>query len=464
MKKPTNALTTTKREKFLYAIGDCGGTVMLMFISSYLTLYYTDSIGLAAAYAGSMMLVCRIFDGVSDLIVGALVDSTHTRWGKARPWFVLSILPMAVAYVMMFMVPANMSEGAMKAYTFITYFLVTVVFYTINNVAYHAMLQRISYTSEDRSVIGSMRSMLSTVAGTIMSMLTPMLIPMLGGEKDQGTWSKLVLIYGGFATFVLLLTALGVKEKNIEVSDDRKSAAPKKEKGHLKEELNILLHTKYFYLLIILVLLYFTSSNLNGMSFYYSRDVIGNLAFMSIGGLVTLFPMVIGILFVPKLFAKLGKQKSMVYGFILATVASLAILINPHSMALNIACMLVRVVGTLPAIVALGTLAGDISDYNQMKLGVRSEGLTSSAFTVGIKIGTGLGAAIVGWMLAAGHYDGAAAAQGQSAINAMIITTAVVPAVMYVLSIIALRFWDLEKYQPEVLAFMSEKLAGGKSE
>lgn len=463
--KENKNLVTTKLEKLMYAIGDSGSTMMLMFISSYMTLYYTDSLGLSAAFAGSMMLVSRVFDGISDIIAGALIDSTHTRWGKARPWFVLSFLPLTVSFAASFMAPASLSETGLKIYTFATYFLVSVIFFTLNNVSYQALLLRISYTSQDRSVISGLRSLLGTIFGTILSVVTPILLPIFGGEKNPGTWSKMVLLYGSIATVFLAITAFGIKEKDIETAQGSDSAeADSKPKSRVLDELKILLKNKYFYLLILLVLLYFTSTNLGGMSYYYARDVIGNIGYLSISGLLGLFPMIVGIMFVPKLFEKFGKRRSMQGGLVISAASSLAIMINPQSMAMNIVFMLIRAVGLLPTIVALGTLAGDISDYNQMKYGARADGLTTSAFCIGVKIGTGLGAAIVGWMLNFGGYDSTLAVQGPSAIRAMVITVAVVPAVMYIISLAALAVWDLENYQSQVQAFLSSHLEKNENE
>lgn len=453
-----NVLNCSVREKVMYSVGDAGGYLILMLISSYLTLYYTDNIGLAAAYAGTMMLVCRIFDGVSDIIVGILIDSTHTRWGKARPWFVLSILPMLISFISVFNIPKGLSVSGLKIYTVVTYFLVTVVFYTINNIAYHAMLQRFSFSSQDRSAVSGVRSIVTIIAGTLASIATPILIPLLGGEKNQHTWTVLVLIYGGISTIFLGITALGIKERLSEQKIEETTDSVAHNKRHIINELKLLLKCKYFYLAIALVLAYTTSSNMTGINYYYARDVIGDTNFLSLGGAVGMIPMIVGTPFIPLLFKKLGKRRTMIGGLIFSTACSLGILINPQSIPINLIFGTLKTVGTLPVIVALATLAGDISDYNHMRNGVRSEGLTTSAYSIGLKLGTGLGAAIVGWMLTFGHYSAELAIQPDSAISAMIITSAVIPAIIYVVSIIILGFWDIEKYQPEVQDFMKKQI------
>ena len=464
-------LKSSFAEKLMYGVGDAGGAILLTFPSTYLTLYFTDSVGLAAAFAGTMMLVCRIFDGLSDVVMGVLIDKTHTKWGKARPWFVLSVIPLVLSFLALFCMPAGLSASGQKIYASVTYFLLTVVFYTINNISYHAMLQRFSLSSTDRSAVSAVRGILCVIFAATMSILTPILIPRLGGESNPGTWRTLVLIWGGFSALCLLITAVGIKEKlsaltvsaeenGIENADSRRRA----NKDELRTALATLLRCPYFYLAGGLSLVSFTSGNMTGINYYYARDVLGDAELMSIMAIITMLPMIAVMPFVPALFNRFGKRKSIMYGLIVATVFSMMILINPRNFILNVVCVIIKSIGTIPLMTAISTLAGDIADYNQMRTGIRSDGVTTSTYSVGVKLGTGLGSAIVAWALAIGHYDGSLAVQASSAINAMIITFAVVPAVIYFIGAILTYFWDIEKYQVEVQAFMAKQKAAAEAE
>ena len=100
----------TWKEIIAFAVGDGGCNLVWTTIGSYLTLYYTDSVGLAAATIGTMMLLTRLLDGISDLIMGSIIDRTHTRWGKARPW-ILAAIPMWITLILIFLAPrALMSD------------------------------------------------------------------------------------------------------------------------------------------------------------------------------------------------------------------------------------------------------------------------------------------------------------------------------------------------------------------
>lgn len=445
-------LKSSKSEKLLYALGDIGCNMIWTFTGSFLTLYYTDSVGLAAAYVGTMMLICRLFDGLSDVVMGIIIDRTKTRWGKARPWILFSAIPLVLAYWALYNVPASMSQGGKSIYAFITYFFLSVVFYTMCNIAYHALLQRFSLSSQDRSVVSTVRTLCATVAILVISLVTPSLLAALGGEKNQQAWTMITLIYGSLAIICLLVTFFGVKEK---LPVEKKEEKEKKVKGETARGLKILLSGRYFYITVFVLFAFYASQG--STSIYFSRDVLGNVNLFGITNMFMMIPMVLGIPFLPAVFKKFGKRNTMLLGMIISVAASLGILIAPQNPVVYIACAAVRQLSLSPLATAAFTLAGDIVDYNQMRTGIRTEGITTSANSLGNKLGSGLGAALLGWLLSWGNYNGALTVQPDSAINAMIIHASVVPAVLMGLAAIAFLFWDLEKYQPEVIAFMEEQ-------
>ena len=106
---------TSAAEKLLYGLGNAGGQCVWTFTGSFLTLYYTDSVLAAAGFVGTMMMLSRFADGVSDIFFGFLIEKTHTKLGKARPWFIASLIPLVASLLMVFNVPDNLSEGATHA-------------------------------------------------------------------------------------------------------------------------------------------------------------------------------------------------------------------------------------------------------------------------------------------------------------------------------------------------------------
>jgi GPH family glycoside/pentoside/hexuronide:cation symporter len=447
-----NGLKSTRAEKLFYSLGDVGGNIVWSFSSAFLTLYYTDSAGLAAAFVGTMMLFCRIFDGLSDVAMGAIIDKTSTRWGKARSWVLFSTVPLALVFLAVYNVPANLGATGKNIYAIVTYFLLSVVCYTANNLAYHAMLPRFSLTSQDRSIVSAVRSIFSMVTIVAVNMVTPMALAKMGGEGKQSAWTAITLIYGGISVISLFIAFLGVKEKLPVDSGDVSN-----QKIPLNRAVKSLLSSRYFYIAVALFLIYFITSGASGIGIYYARDVLGNAGVFGIMSMISILPTLVIAPFVPLLFKRFGKRNTMLSGVLLSTAAAALMLINPRSTALYIVLSLVRTLGGLPLAVGIFTLAGDIVDYNDMKTGIRAEGIATAANLVGQKLGTGLGSALLGWSLAWGNYTAGLAAQPDSAISAMIVMAVIVPLVVFSIAFILLLFWNLDKYQGRIQDYLKNK-------
>ena len=184
--------TTSMLEKLAYAIGDGGVNFIWTFSGSFLAYYYTESVLLSAAFIGTMMLICRIFDGLSDIVMGVIIEKTHTKIGKARPWFGLSIIPLAILFNLVYRVPSGFSASGKTIYAAVTYFAMTVIVYTANNLSFHAMLSRISLDKDDRNKISSIRGIFAVVCGLATIILTNALLATHGGEASQNAWNYVV--------------------------------------------------------------------------------------------------------------------------------------------------------------------------------------------------------------------------------------------------------------------------------
>jgi GPH family glycoside/pentoside/hexuronide:cation symporter len=362
--------------------------------------------------------------------------------------------PFAISLILLFNVPSEFSEGAKNVYVFLTYCFMAVICYTAVNLGYHAMLPRFSLTSQDRSSVSVIRQIVVLIAVLLMTSLTPTLLALFGGEHDQRAWSVVSAIYAVLALVFVLLTFFGVKEKlpvTVAGSDGIV------QKPRLKQSVIMLLSNRYFYISVFLFVAYSLSNGGGGAVIYYARDVLGNANMFALFSIASVVPMVVGMPFVPALFLKFGKRKSMMAGLVAAILAAAAALINPYSVPLVLASLIIRGFGLVPLSGGIFTLAGDIVDFNELKTGIRAEGIATSANSFGSKIGTGLGSALLGWMLAFGKYDGSLTVQPPSAIGAMIMLMHVVPIIIYSVSFVLLAFWNMDQYAAEISAMMKRK-------
>ena len=433
---------TSAGEKLAYALGDLGSNFIWTFCSSWLTLYYTDSVLLAAGMVGTMMLILRLFDGVSDVLFGILIEKTHTKMGKARPWFGASILPLVVTQLLVYNVPSTLSKEAKTIWVIITDFLLTVVFYTINNLSYHAMLSRFSLDPDDRSKVSSVRGIFAFIAGLLLSILTPVILNGNGGSKVQAAWTKTALIFSIICLILQSITFLAIKEKR-DLAEDETNQKPH---GDIKIGLKAMLHTKYFYIsIIVFICTYILNGLVLAAHVYFTRDVLGNADLYSIVAIVSVLSTIVGIAVAPKMFVKFSKRKTLISGSVIYIIGCVIGLIGAGSLLPVLIATAVTGVGLAPYVAGIFTFAPDIVDLLEVQTGERYEGMVTAVNSVGIKVGTGLASAFLGWGLAIGQYNGSLEVQPASVATAETILIYGVPILMCIICIIAMTFWDIQK-------------------
>jgi len=429
--------------KISYSIGDIGCNFVWTFVAGFLILYYTDSVGMSAAFVGTMIFISRVLDGVTDLVMGGIIEKTNTRWGKARPWILFTCLPLAVSLVLLFNVPEGFSETGQQIYIYATYIFLTSITYTAVNLSYNAMLPRFSLTTHDRNIVSAYRGVAVIVAALSISIATPFLLEAFGGSSNQQTWSTISLLYACICFTMLLITFFGVKERIPPTVDEEGKPA----KIPLKKALSITLKNKYFYIATAMFIAFYAVTGSGGVGIYFARDVMGDANLFGLISAIAILPMLIAIPVLPSLYKKFGRRNIMLTG-VLVMVAGCALqLIRPDNLMLYLVFAVVRGFGSIAFSLPIFALASDIVELDEHRHGVRAEGLVTSVNSFGVKVGTGFGTAMVGWALALGRYDANATVQPTSSINAMIFLQIGLPLILGVILAVLLLFWDIEKYQ-----------------
>ncbi|MDO4262512.1 MAG: glycoside-pentoside-hexuronide (GPH):cation symporter [Eubacteriales bacterium] len=435
------------KEILAFAVGDGGCNLVWTTVGSYLTLYYTDSVGLAAAAVGTMMLLTRLLDGISDLIMGSIIDRTHTRWGKARPWILWTAIPMGLGLVLMFSVPKGLSGGAQMTYAAVTYVLMAVVIYTACNLSYNTLLSLEAPDPKDRVTMSSIRFFITMSVVLFINYNCTNLVERFG-------WTGMSVIFGALAAILLLITFLGTKERISapEAGGDQSKSA---EKLPVLQSFRLLFQNRYFWLLALVFVINYTILGVNnGLRIYYARDVLGNAGLMGTLTLCFILPKLIGNLVYPYINRILGKWRSMMIGYVIELAGVLIMAFTQTSFATAAAGLVCLGIGGIPHNAGLFAMVADVIDYGEWKTGVRLDGLTNSVTSFGMKVGAGLGSAVVGWGLAFAAYEGALTSQGipQAASTIAGIKTAftMVPAALIVVGLIALFFCNLDKIYPQI--------------
>lgn len=442
----------TWKEIIAFAVGDGGCKLVWTTIGSYLTLYYTDSVGLAAATIGTMMLLTRLLDGISDLIMGSIIDRTHTRWGKARPWILWTALPMGIGLVIMFSIPKGLSDGGKLTYAVITYILMAVVVYTACNLAYNTLLSLEAPDPKDRVTMSSIRFFVTMSVVLFINYNCNNFVAKFG-------WTGMAVIFGAIAIILLLITFAGTQERtNLEKNTAKEQNA--EEKVSVGKSFKLLFKNKYFWLLTVVFVVNYTILGVNnGLRIYYARDVLGNAGLMGTLTLCFILPKLIGNLIYPYINKVLGKWKSMMIGYCIELAGVLIMAFTETSFTTAVAGLVCLGIGGIPHNAGLFAMVADVIDYGEWKTGVRLDGMTNSVTSFGMKVGAGIGSAIVGWGLAWAAYDGKLAAQTAVTVSGIKTVFTMVPAILIVVGIVALFFCNLDKIYPQIAKGLEEKRA-----
>lgn len=427
-------------EKIIYGLGDIGANFAWTFMSLFITMYYTDSIGISAAFAGTMMLITRIFDGVSDVLFAWLVEKVHFKWGKIRPWFVIAAPLMGLGIYLCFHVPTGLSESGKEIYAFATYFFMAVISYTIYNIAYSGFLPLMSTDSNDRNIISALGRIMTMAGILVMNIITPTLLGIWGGERAPEAWANISIIYAAICTVLVALMGICIKEKH---TDSAAVEAVKQEKVPMKQMLALIFKEKHFWMLAILFMAFYMASGVSSVSTYFYRDVMGNMDLLGLMSLLGVVPTLLCMPFIPVMFKKFGKRKTVMVTLALTVLSDIMAIALHSNMIIYCVSRVMNSVCKIPFSAAIYTFIADLVDHVWEKNKVRAEGMMAMASSVGTKIGTGLGTAFVGWGLAWCGYDQIATVQTDGAKLGITLIFFGIPLVGYLAALIVVKFWNI---------------------
>lgn len=417
-------------------------------MSAFLLFYYTDYAGVSAMAVGTIMMISRVFDGISDIIMGVIVDRTHSRFGKARPWILRMCIPFAISGILMFSVPASWSSTPKLVYVFITYNLVSTVIYTAINVPYSALNALMTQDPYERSVLSIFRNLLATAGTLTINTFTLPLVEYFG--NNASAWTKTFVVFGFVSIAAFLCTFFGTKER-----------VRANEAGEQKVEENVpfvtgikaLFQNKYWIMMTGMLALFFLMYSVNGgATVYYAKDILGDKNLVStINGIFNIVQ-ILGMFFIAMLVKKFGKRNVFSLGLILDIIGMLVLNFLGGFMPVIVVSSVIRGIGNACGGATMWAMVSDTIDYGEWKTGYRTEGLVNSACSFGYKIGNGIGSALLGVILEVGGYVGNAAAQTASALTSIRICFVWIPIAVYACGLIIMKFYHLDKEFDGILA------------
>ena len=367
-----------------YLLGPAGALLLNAVLATYLNVYYTDVLKLTGLWGGAFLvafpIVAKIIDAVTNVVMGYIIDRTHTKEGKARPWLLLSAPLLAITGILLFTVPSS-SQTVQTIWVMVSYNLFYSFAYTIFNMSHNLMVPLSTRNTTQRGSL-SVFNQIATImmSGILVALVFPMVImPMIGVDKIK--WITLMSILSALALPLTLLEYYFTKERvTLETQDKEEASVP------FAKQLKAIFTDKYMLIIYAYFLIYTFGTSIKNLSLVYFcnyvlgtyNDGITQTLISVIGGI----PMGIGIFAVWPLAKKFGKRNVTLVGFILYAIGSAICWMFPTNMFIMLVGQFIKNIGGLPCAYVFMALFADVLDHVEWKSGFRCDGIAMSVYNI----------------------------------------------------------------------------------
>ena len=477
-------------EKAGYSLGDAAAAFVFQTMIYFQLSFYTDTLAISAAAAGTLLLVGRLWDAFFDPMMGVMADRTNTRWGKFRPWVLWTSIPWGIAMVLAYTNPGLGMTGNL-VYACLTNVLLMTL-YSANNTPYSALGGVMTGDINERTRLSSFRFVAAMIAQLIVVGFTLPLVAKFGqGNKAKG-WQMTMGLWAVVCVVLFTITFLTTRERILP---------DPKQKSNPKQDFRALLKNGPWIAMFILTLAHFAMLAMRGgtlfyyFQYYVNQDRLFDLL-QSLGltgthanyllntfGLVvdarrsnvasvgfsllnmsSQFVTVIGVLCSTALTIRFGKKAVAIVGFSLATVFMAAFVLLPaEAVGAMFLMEYLRALSYAPTIPLIWAMFADVADYSEWQTGRRITGVIFATILFGLKTGLSLGGFAAGWLLSGYGYQ-PNAVQTPTALQGIRMTISVYPAILFLIVIACLVSYKIGKrlnlqIQDE-LAARRQKFAG----
>ena len=463
-------------EKIGYGFGDMSSSMFWKIFSYYLPIFYSDVFGLKPQHAAFLLLITKLYDAISDPVMGMIADRTHTKWGKYRPYLLWIAIPFAVIGIMSFYTP-DAGYTFKHIYAYVTYILMMTV-YTAINVPYGAMLGVVSESSKEKSVFSSYRMFFayigSFIAMAIFAVFEKSIVGTVRivdgvekvakgvGDAAPMQWTAVVSIVAVICAVLFLLCFLLTRENVKTVNEEKRPSS-------IKKDLKALASNKPWWLLLgggIGLLLF--GSIRGGAAAYYFSNILGTDAiltcaiFLFIGEIAQMA----GVPLAVPVSDKIGKKSTFLYVLLFIALLSCLILFLPQNktgfwMLLVIQILICIVIGIVSPL--LWSMFADVADYSELKNGSASTGLIFSSSSMAQKFGGALGAFMLMQVLALSGYSKDVTVQSHTTLDAIKALMSYIPAIGALLGAACLTLYPLTTSTMKSIQSQLEKKRGQKA-
>ncbi len=389
----------SNKTKWIFGVSGIGKDAMFA-MSTIMSIYLIDYVGIGSAFVGIMFMVVRVWDAINDPIMGTIVDNTKTRWGKFRPWILIGAVLNAIVLVFVFFKPdLAVDSTAMLIYITVLYTLWGMT-YTLMDIPFWSMIPSLTDKQEERESISAITRFFTSIGYFLVSAPYIIIVIFLGGGESNSE------MLHGFFLFAIIISALFLVSQIFMVANVKEEIVVKsQDKITLKRMFQLLKENDQLMVVMIVIVisnfvLYITSA----MAYYYIKYDIGNLdllfPFLAFGGVVQIS----GVVLYPSLAKKMTRKQIYNLSILVQVVAFILLFINAFILGNFI--VMVFVIGVAVffgqglSMVLQTVLLTDTVEYGELVTGRRSEAIVFSVQTFVVKLATGLSMGVVGVGLA----------------------------------------------------------------
>lgn len=441
----------TFKNYFVYGMGNFASQLSWTMVGTYLSIFYTDVFGLGVGAVAMLMLIAKVWDGINDPMMGTIMERTHTRWGRFRPYIFAGAPLLVVFTILTFTVP-GFGGPAKLIYAYVTYIGLGMA-YTMTNVPYTALPAVMTHDPKEVNRLNAAQMMGMTIGQIVLNLTVLPLVTFIGGGDQANGYQKTAALLAIVALPMFWAVAVMSKEK---------VTVEKKEQGKVLDGLKMIAKNKN-----LLCAMFYSFFNMFGILGRISVAVFFYMHCVQNFALITVFMMMqmaVGTLvmpFAPKFVEKFGKRNGAIISMVIQGAALLLLYFGPStSIPFNFLCMIIYGTGYIAGPSGSGMIVDAIDDFDD-KYGVRNDGMAFSFNGTAIKIATAIANSVFLLVMGAFGYVGGGeiTSHVQTGIN---LAANMLPGIVFLIGIIPLALYDLDK--PGYMEAVRERLTARNAE
>lgn len=422
------------KEKAGYGLGDAAANFIFQTMVVFQLVFYTDTFGISAAAAGTLLIVARVWDAIFDPVMGIVADRTRTRWGKFRPWILWTAVPFGIMGFLTFTTPHFGAHGKL-VWAYVTYIVLMMV-YSANNLPYSALSGVMTGDMGERTSLSSYRFVFAMSAQMIVQGLGLPMVKFFGGGNDALGYQSTIGIFSVLAVIFFIVTFSMTRERIAPAPDQRTSVR--------QDFADLTKNPPWVAMFILTIVLFVTLALRGGSVLYYWKYYVGRENLFSLFNVLGTSATIVGVIFSKPLAVRYGKRNLFIGGlaFTVLFTAGFAVL-PPAAVTVMMAMEMLRQFAYGFTIPLLWAMMADVADFSEWKNHRRATGVVFSAIVFGLKAGLGIGGALGGYVLSAYGYV-PNVAQTAQALDGIRLMMSLFPAAGFAICLACLLFYRID--------------------